>query len=105
MSSVASRRRQRQRRRARERLWAAQKDLAEREVDLVSYERVIVDMTTRRQLSPVSVVQAVSLVTICRDAAQRDCERLHGVVADRKQDVAALEPADPPSDPEEMLSS
>lgn len=85
MSSPASRRRQRQRRHVRERLWAAQKNLAEREVDLVSYERVIVDMTTRRQLSPFGGEQAIALVTICRDVTRRDCEGLREVVADLEQ--------------------
>ena len=82
MSSPASRQRQRQRRRAREQLWAAQKLLADRQVDLVSYERVIVDMTTRRQLPPFGGSQAIALVTICRDVTRSDCERLCEVVAD-----------------------
>ena len=82
MSSPASRQRQRHRRRARERLWAAQKALAEREVDLVSYERVIVDMTTKRQLSPWGGEHAIELVTMCRDVTRSDCERLRQVVTD-----------------------
>jgi len=56
----------------------AQKELAEREVDLVSYERVIVNMTDQglpaRTRAP--------LVIKCRNAVQRDCERLRGTIAD-----------------------
>lgn len=82
MSSSASRQHQRQRRRTRARLWEAQKELAERQVDLVSYERVIVDMTTRRQLSPWGGEHAIELVTMCRNVTRSDCERLLGVVED-----------------------
>lgn len=95
MSSAASRQRQRHRRRAREKLWAAQKDLAERQVDLVSYERVIVDMTTRRQLSPFGGDQAIALVTMCRNVTALDCERLAEIVADLKKADDALALSDP----------
>ena len=100
MSSPASRQRQRHRRRAREKIWAVQKDLAERQVDLVSYERVIVDMTTRRQMTPFGGEQAIALVTMCRDVTRSDCERLLEVVAalERAAEVLA------PSDPKETLS-
>jgi hypothetical protein len=92
MSSPASRRRQRQRRRARERLWEAQKILVAHEVDLVAYQRVIVDMTTKRQLSPFGGESALALVTICRDVTRSDCERLRQVVADLERAVKDLEP-------------
>lgn len=92
MSSAASRQRQRQRRRARERLWAAQKELAERQVDLVSYERVIVDMTTRRQLSPFGGAIAIQIVTIGRDVARYDCAQLSKTIEDLKRAVEGLEP-------------
>jgi hypothetical protein len=99
VSSPASRQRQRHRRRAREKLWATQKDLADRQVDLVSYERVIVDMTTRRQLAPFGGEQAITLVTICRDVTAQDCVRLAEIVADLEKSVDDHAP----SDPEETL--
>ena len=68
MSSPQSKQRQRRRRRAREKLWAAKRDLAERQVDLVSYERVIADMD-RRAISP----SYIAIVRTCRDAARFDC--------------------------------
>lgn len=86
MSSTASRQRQRQRRRARERLEASRQELAERQVDLVSYERVIGDMTTRRQLSPFGGFQALQLVTTFRDVTKRECDQL-------AEDVAILDAA------------
>ena len=79
MSSPASRRRQRQRRRAREKLWAAQKVLADRQVDLVSYDRVIADMHRRYragELSPYSGAQALSIVKVLRDATENECVKL-----------------------------
>jgi hypothetical protein len=75
VSSPQSRQRQRQRRRAQEKLWAAHKDLAERQADLVSYERVIADMD-RRALPPFAGSQAIALVRACRDATLHDCEAL-----------------------------
>ncbi len=81
MSSPASRRRQRQRRRSRQQLWTAQKDLAERQVDLTSYERVIADMG-RRQLPPFGGAQAISIVAVCRDAIRHEYAQLAKVVAD-----------------------
>lgn len=92
MSSAASRQRQRQRRRARARLWEAQKELAERQVDLVSYERVIIDMTTRRQLKPFGGDHAIDLVTTCRNVTRDDCERLSKIVDDLKTAVDDLAP-------------
>lgn len=86
MSSAASRRRHRQRRRANVRLAAAQKELAERQVDLVSYERVIVDMTTRHQLPPFGGAQAIALVTMCRNVTRQDCEQLTRTIAALKDD-------------------
>ena len=88
MSSTASRQRQRQRRRARERLWEAQKELAERQVDLVSYVRVIDNMTAQG----LPAETRAPLVLKCRDATQRDCERLEDAVEDLKRAVEDLEP-------------
>ena len=62
-------------------LRTARIDLAAREVDLASYDRVIADMT-RRQLSPFSGAQAIAIVTICRDAIQHDCDLLRAMVQD-----------------------
>ncbi len=100
MSSTASRQRQRQRRRARENLWQAQQELAERQVDLVSYMRVIASMTAQG----LPAETRAPLVLKCRDATQRDCERLEKLVHDRKRAVDALEPVQSPSDPKETLS-
>lgn len=61
-------------------LGAARRELAEREVDLVSYERVIVDLTTKWQLS--GGEQVLALVSMRRSMIQQDCERLRGVVED-----------------------
>lgn len=92
MSSSASRQRQRQRRQARQRLWDAQKTLAERQVDLVSYERVIIDMTTKRQLAPFGGDHAIELVTICRNVTRDDCARLCKAVEDLERAAEDLEP-------------
>ena len=89
MSSAASRQRQRQRRRARGKLWAAQALLAERHVDLVSYDRVITDMDKRyreRQIPLFTGGQTIALVTGLRDATKSECDKL-------KADVRALEVA------------
>ena len=59
-------------------LAAAQKDLAECEVDLVSYERVIVNMMGQG-LPPRT---RAPLVIKCRNATARDCERLREIVVD-----------------------
>lgn len=94
MSSAASRQRQRKQRRAREKLWAAQKALADRVVAFESYERVIADMRAR-QLSPFSGAQAIAIVAVCRDAVGGECKRL-------QSDVAALKKA-VSSDPKETM--
>ena len=88
MSTPASKKRQRQRRRAQEKLWAAKQALAERQIDLVSYTRVIADME-RRQLSPFGGADAIAIVTVCRNTTRSECEQLEEV-------VAALEKATPP---------
>jgi hypothetical protein len=93
VSSAASRQRQRQRRRARERLWEARRQLAERQVNLVSYERVIIDMTTRRQLSPFSGFQALQIVTTFRDVTRRECDQLAEDVETLEAACKKLEPA------------
>ena len=72
-------------RQPKKKLTEAQKNLAEREVDLVSYERVIADMSRR-----FSGAQAVALVTVCRDVARRDCEELRGVVKDLESTAATM---------------
>ena len=94
MSSAAARQRQRKQRRAREKLWAAQKDLADRIVAFESYERVIADMCAR-QLSPFSGTQAIAIVRVCRDAVGSECKHLQSVVAGLKKVV--------PSDPKETM--
>jgi hypothetical protein len=94
MSSPQSRQRQRHRRRAREKLWDAQKEMAERGVDLVCYERVLTDMA-KRPLPPFGGAQAVAIVRVCRDAMKSDYERLEQVVADLEKAHAALAPSDP----------
>jgi hypothetical protein len=88
VSSPASRCRQRQRRRARERLWAAQGELAERHGDFIAYERVIADMVGQG-LPPQT---RAPLVIACREATRRECERLAKVVADLERTVTDLEP-------------
>lgn len=90
MSTPASRKRQRHRRRARAKLWAAQRELAEREVDLVAYTRVLIDMN-RRELPSEGSTQAVTLVLACRDATVVDRGRLMRVVADLETRATALE--------------
>jgi hypothetical protein len=59
-------------------LTAAWKDLAEREIDLVAYKRVIAGMTNQgfppRTRAPI--------VIKCRDAARRDLTRLRRVIRD-----------------------
>jgi hypothetical protein len=60
---------------------AAKQALAECEVDLVSYARVIADMK-KRPLPPFSASQTFALMAVCRDATAHDRERLLGVVAD-----------------------
>lgn len=59
-------------------LAAAQRDLAEREVDFVSYVRVIANMVGQG-LPPQT---RATLVIKCRDANLRECERLRGVIND-----------------------
>ena len=98
MSSPASRQRQRHRRRARERLWSVQKELAERQVDLVSYVRVLADMERRYQEpAPLVSMQALAIVAVCRNQIRNDCERLLKAVEDQKQRVEDLEPKQEPT--------
>ena len=97
MSSAASRQRQRQRRRARGKLWAAQALLAERQVDLVSYDRVIADMDKRyrdRELALFTGGQAIALVTELRDATKGECEKLRADVKVLEIACKKLEPKD-----------
>lgn len=75
MNSTQSRQRQQRRRK----LWVAQKNLAEKQVDLTSYERVLADME-RRRLSALAE-QAISVVVMCRNETKRECARLTDVVA------------------------
>lgn len=106
MSTPASRQRQRQRRRAREKLWAAQSALAERHVDLVSYERVIADMNRRYReglLSPFSGAQTIAIVEALRNATRAECTRLEAEVAKLQSACEKLEPK--PSDPKTTLTS
>jgi len=81
---------QRQWRKAKERVWSTQRELAERQVDLVSYERVLADM--ERSLSLSSSNAAIVAVRACRDAVQSDCERLTKKTADLGQEAAVLKP-------------
>ena len=95
MSSPASRQRQRHRRRARQRLGEAQQALAERKVDLASYERVIADMNRRYragQMPLFSGGQTITLVETLRDAARSECEKLAGTLKDLETACAKLEP-------------
>ena len=94
MSSPQSRQRQRHRRRAREKLWAAQKDLAERQVDVVSYTRVLADME-KCQLPQIAGEQARVIVLERLAVAARDCAHLLEEVADLEKAHAALAPSDP----------
>lgn len=85
MSSPASRTRQRQRRRAREKLWAVQRDLNAKKIDLAAYDHVIADMDKRLQhgdLPPFGGPQAASIVIGCREVTKGECDRLEGLVAD-----------------------
>lgn len=66
-------------------LAAAQKELAEHEVDLVSYARVIANMVDHG-FPPQT---RAPLVIKCRDATWRDCERLRGVVEDLERTLPA----------------
>ena len=60
-------------------LWAAQQELAEREVDLVSFVRVINAMPGL----------AAPAVLECRDAVWQECNRLREVIADLERTVPA----------------
>lgn len=75
-------------RKHKQKIVAAQQALAECEVDLVSYERVIADMT-KRQLSPFSGAQAISIVDVCRAATESDRERLLSVIEDLERTLPA----------------
>jgi hypothetical protein len=86
VSSAASRTRQGQKRHAREKLWKAKQALAERQVDLVSYTRVIADME-RRQLSPFGEASAIAIVTVCRNTTRTECAQLETVVANLEKAV------------------
>lgn len=97
MSSAASRQRQRQRRRARGKLWAAQKVLADRQIDLASYDRVITDMDKRyrdRELALFTGGQAIALVTGLRDATKSECDKLKVDVRTLEVVCKKLEPKD-----------
>ena len=96
MSSPASRRRQRQRRRAREKLWAIQTVLTDRQAVLVAYDRVIDDMNKHykdRKLALFSGGQAIALITGLRDATQTECAKLKGDVRAQELACKQLEPA------------
>jgi hypothetical protein len=67
-------------------LAAAELTLADREVDLVSYDRVIADMMNRRALSG---SQAIVIVRVCRDAIERDCAVLREDIADLERKAVA----------------
>jgi hypothetical protein len=64
-------------------LWAAQQELAEREVDLVSYVRVINDKL------PGMPAQIHADLAAARDAIWRDCERLRAIIKDLERTVPA----------------
>jgi hypothetical protein len=65
-------------------LRAAQHVLADREIDLASYDRVIADMKSRG-LSPF----AIAVVDKCRDATRHDCDELREVVANLERKIVA----------------
>lgn len=103
MSSPASRKRQRHRRRADEKIWAAQARLADREIDLAAYDRVLADMNRRFRagtLSPFSGAQALSVVTVLRGAIAQERDRL---AAEEAELVVARAKLSPPSDPRETI--
>lgn len=66
------------------RLTAAQKALAELEVDLVSYGRVIDDMKRRKLPMPGSL----SWIEIGRQATDRDCENMRQTIYDLESKLA-----------------
>lgn len=106
MSAPASRQRQRRRRRAREKLWAAQSALAERQVDLVAYERVVADMNKHKRSHDGFLSQTVAIVEVLRDATRAECERLQAEVTELAISCQKLEPASTApttSDPETTL--
>jgi hypothetical protein len=65
-------------------LWAAQQELAEREVDLVSYVRAINDQ--QGQELP---AQTHADLVAARDATARDCARLRAIIKDLESTVPA----------------
>lgn len=89
----AAERDRRRRRRLQKELAKLRTDLAEREVDLVAYERVLADME-RRALSPFGGTQAITIVRICREATARQCELLRESLASREKEYGSIkEPA------------
>lgn len=87
--------------RARAKLRVVQHDLAEAQVDLVAYERVVIDMTRRSKdglISPYSGGATISLVKIFRDAVCRQCADLAKAVKALEKDGAALENASTPKE-------
>jgi hypothetical protein len=78
VSAAQSRARQRQRRHARERFWKAQQELAERQLDVAAYRRVLAHMAMR------SKAEVLLSVDAFRDEVLKDCERLENVVAQLK---------------------
>lgn len=69
--------------------------LAARQVDLVSYERVVADMIKRYReglLSPFSGAQTLSIVGALRDAVRVECEHLQAQVAALEDACKKLEP-------------
>jgi hypothetical protein len=82
----------------------AQSALAERQVDLVSYERVVVDMNKRSHDGFLS--QTVAIVEVLRDATRVECERLQAEATGLASACQKLEPASTSpttSDPETTL--
>ena len=106
MSSPASRRRQRHRRRADQKVWTAQRALAEREADLAAYERVVADMDRRYRETGCMGTRALGLVEVLRDGVRLGCKQLQQNLTDLEAARKALEPVSEfaASDPGETIS-
>lgn len=86
MKSPASRRRlQQQEHLARKQLWEAREALAEKQVDIVSYHRVIADMIAQG-LPPET---RAPLVLKCQSAARREHDRLLARVNELEEEERA----------------
>jgi uncharacterized protein YhaN len=107
VSSAASRKHQRNRRSAHDKLDRAENALADRQVDLVAYERVLADLTKYYReglLSPFSGAQVLNVVEIFRNVARTDCAKLQEQVAELAKAYEKLKPPST-SDPRTTLGT